>query len=153
MLRRFIKKISSWQFFRFCLIGVINTIADFLIVNFLAYLFQIYQGGYLILINSFSFIIVVTISFFLNKGWTFKTISQSERIHSVKKQYFLFFLINTVGMVLNSTMVYILTTIIGRQFGVGPVIWLNFSKIIAVGIILFWNFFNSKHIVFREKVN
>lgn len=148
---RFLKKISAGQFLRFCLIGSLNTLLDFLIVNSLAYLFQIYHGFSLIIINSFSFITVVTISFFLNKNWTFKKVQKEEQLHSVKRQYLLFFLINLIGLAINNSIVYLITTVIGRQYGLSPVVWLNFSKAIAVSIVLFWNFFNLKYVVFRRR--
>ena len=143
------KKFFSFQFSHFLLIGCLNTFCDFLIVNILAFVFQVYQGINLLLINTFSFVTVVTMSFFLNKKWTFQKTSEDKQL--VKRQYLLFFGITLVGLILNNTIVYFLTTILGPQFGLNRPFWLNFSKAMAVGVVLFWNFFNYKYLVFRPK--
>lgn len=142
------KRFWSFQFNRFLLIGTLNTISDFSIVNFLAFIFKAYQGINLLAINTFSFVTVVTFSFFMNKTWTFQ--SPEEVRLAIKKQYLMFFIITLVGLFLNNTIVYLITTTIGPQFGLNKVIWLNFSKAIATGVTLFWNFFNYKYLVFRK---
>jgi putative flippase GtrA len=142
------KKLSSTQFFRFAVIGSLNTVLDFLIVNFLAFIFGVYQGINIIVINTTSFIIVVTVSFLLNKKWTFNDRRGGLK---TKKQYIFFFTITFVGLIINNSIVYLLTTIIGPQFGFSIFIWLNFSKAVAIAIALFWNFFNYKYLIFKSE--
>lgn len=142
------KKFWSFQFNRFLLIGTLNTISDFSIVNFLAFIFNAYRGINLLAINTFSFVTVVTFSFFMNKRLTFQ--GAGEMRFAIKKQYFMFFTITLIGLFLNNTIVYLITTIIGPQFGLNKVIWLNFSKAMAVSVVLFWDFFNYKYLVFKK---
>jgi putative flippase GtrA len=145
-----LKKILSRSFARFLLIGTLNTILDFGIVNFLAFIFQAYQGKTLVLINTLSFVIVVTISFFLNKNWTFRSEDGNQQPAFAGRKYIIFFLTTAIGLVLNNIIIYLLTTIIGPRFGLTEIIWLNVSKAIAVGVVLFWNFFNYKYLVFKR---
>lgn len=142
------KKFWSFQFNRFLLIGTLNTISDFSIVNFLAFIFNAYRGINLLAINTFSFVTVVTFSFFMNKRWTFQGAGEMRFV--IKKQYFMFFTITLIGLFLNNTIVYLITTIIGPQLGLSKVIWLNFSKAMAVSVVLFWDFFNYKYLVFKK---
>ena len=145
------RKFWSLQFSRFLLIGSINTLADFLIVNSLAYLFQSYHGFSLIIINSFSFITVVTLSFFLNKNWTFARTNDQPQART--KKYLIFVLVTLIGLILNNSIVYLITTVIGPEWQLSRFIWLNFAKVLAACIILFWNFFNYKYLVFRQTNN
>lgn len=142
------KKFWSFRFSRFVAIGTLNTVIDFSIVNLLAYILGVYSGNILVVINTISFCTVVTISFFLNKKITFEKTSNHQSL--IKKQYIIFFIISLGGLLLNNLIVYSLTTIIGSRYGVGEILWLNLSKALAVGIVLFWNFFNYKYLVFKK---
>lgn len=142
------KKFWSFRFSRFVAVGTLNTFIDFFIVNLLAYIFGAYAGKILMAINTVSFCTVVTISFFLNKKITFKRSFGDRRL--VKKQYLLFFVSSLIGLFLNNLIVYLLTTAIGPRYGLSDTLWLNFSKALAVGVVLFWNYFNYKYLVFRS---
>jgi putative flippase GtrA len=143
------KKILAWQFARFLLIGCLNTGSDFLIVNILAHLTNTYQGFNLIIFNSISFVLVVTLSFYLNKSWTFaRNYNGAKSLN--RRKYLFFFGVNILGLIFNNLIIYCLTTIIGPHFGLSQFWWLNLSKAGAIGIVLFWNYFNFKYIVFKD---
>lgn len=128
----FLKYPALKQFTKFCLVGFSNTAIDFLVYLFLTRLFLIY----FVLANACSFLLAVTWSFVFNKYWTFRN---GEK--KIKKQYLQFLFINIFGLILNTLFLYVLVT------------YLNFydilAKIIAVIIILFWNFFANRYWTFH----
>jgi len=150
IFQKIIRQLGQVQFYRFLIIGTFNTVFDFIFVNLLAYFFGVYQGTGLLALNSISFITVVTISFYLNKNWTFKERNDEQ---NNKQKYLIFFLVTLVGLSLNNFIVYLITTVVGPQFGLSDFVWLNVAKALAVGVVLFWNFFNYKFIVFKKNIN
>lgn len=60
------------QFFKFLVTGGNNTALDFLILNILMKIFNVYSGGLVILFNCLSFSIAVSNSYLVNRFWTFK---------------------------------------------------------------------------------
>ena len=54
-----------------------------------------------------------------------------------------------IGVVLNTAIVFALTTFIAPFDGITPPILENIAKVIAAGVILFWNFIGFKLIVFK----
>jgi putative flippase GtrA len=122
------------QFFKFCLIGFLNTLVDFAVYLF----FSRIIGLYFFYANLLSVFIAMSSSFVLNKYWTFKNHDQA-----VKKQYLMFLLVNTVYFILNNAIVFGLV----HYFNA----WDVLAKIIAIMIGLFWNFGANKYWTFKEK--
>ena len=62
-----------FEFIRFLGIGFLNTALDFVIFNFLSSLLKVYSGFGLGALNTVSFSIAVTHSYFWNKYWSFRS--------------------------------------------------------------------------------
>jgi putative flippase GtrA len=131
------------QFTRYVIVGVMNTILDFLILNGLSIYFDTYSGAPIILFNSISAAIVIGYSYFWNKYWTFRATDGSHRVELPK-----FIAVNVGAFFLNTTVVYSLTTFVAPPLDVGPLAWENVAKTIALGGNVIWNFLGFKYFVF-----
>lgn len=134
------------QFFRFAIVGGINTGVDFLILNIEMLLTGINSGPLMFLQNIISFSIATTNSYFLNKRWTFK--DNSNQQEGFKFAQFLF--ISILGALINSGIVYAVTTFVDPMFGLSANLWANLAKVLATGISLIWNFVGYKFFVFKK---
>jgi len=134
------------QFAKYGLIGVLNTLLDFAVLNLLSYTFHVYSGMSLILINVFSFLAANINSYFWNKYWTFQ--SQSKKVAG---ELLKFFTVSVIGFLLNSAILWFFTTVMEPALGLSPQIWENVAKLVATGAYIVWNFIGYKLIVFKEK--
>jgi putative flippase GtrA len=132
------------QFFKFSVVGFLNTSLDFGVLNFLSYLTGIYSGFNIIFLNSASFFIAIVNSYFWNKYWTF---NQSSGVKG--GEFLKFFVIGFGGLILNSFLVYAITTFIPPFDGLTPQLLENLAKILATIVSLFWNFIGLKFFVFK----
>lgn len=122
---------SMSQFIKFCMVGVCNTVLDFLSYILLTRVFGIFY----LLANVFSFIISSTNSYFLNRHFTFKGRGEKK-----KKEYLKFMGVMLVGLALGQGVLFVSVHFLG----------LNdlFGKVIGVVVGIFWNYFGSKRVVF-----
>ncbi|MDP2856038.1 MAG: GtrA family protein [bacterium] len=134
-----------WQFAKFGLIGVLNTLLDFGVLNFLSYLTKVYSGSTLILLNVFAFLAANINSYFWNKSWTF-----SSRSRNVAAEFGKFSIVSVIGFGINSLILWILTSLMNPLAGISPQIWENIAKLAATAIYTIWNFIGYKLIVFKE---
>ncbi|OGY83747.1 MAG: hypothetical protein A3F54_05195 [Candidatus Kerfeldbacteria bacterium RIFCSPHIGHO2_12_FULL_48_17] len=121
------------QFFIFACIGVFNTIIDFSVYFALTRFLALYY----ILANFFSFATATTFSFFTNKRFTFR-----DRSLATPGQYMKFFVVTGIGFFLNTTILFLSVD----YFKLHDIA----AKILAVGIVLFWNFSINKLWTFRS---
>ena len=133
------------QFSKFIVIGFMNTAIDFAILNFLMWWTGIYSGASIILLNMVSFSIAVFNSYFWNKYWTFRDLDKVEA-----KEFSQFILVTLIGLAINSSIVYGVTTLISPMFGISSELWANLAKVVATGFSLIWNFIGYKFIVFNR---
>lgn len=139
---------NKWfmQFGKFFIVGILNTGLDFAVLNFLMWITQTYKGEPIIIFGTISFAVAVTNSYFLNKYWTFGDSNNSQ----APQQFIKFLSVAVVGLVLNNSIIYFITTLINPVFGLTPVLWANFAKVIATGAVLAWNFAGYKLFVFKK---
>lgn len=140
-----IKKLIK-QFSKFVIVGFVNTGIDFAVLNAEMALTGIASGKAMFLLNAISFSIATTNSFFLNKHWTFQS-KESEK-SGVKFSQFLG--VSIVGIVINSAIVFALTTYMPPIMGLSPKLWANAAKVFATGISLVFNFVGYKFWVFKK---
>src|SRR5437667_1804854 len=67
-----IKKADIWQFVRFCIVGSLNAIIDFLVLNVLLWAYPTGNTWRVLGYNSVAVLLAATNSFFWNKYWTFQ---------------------------------------------------------------------------------
>lgn len=111
------------QFMKFSLVGLVNTFVSITIYELMKSLFHLQPLS----ANAVAFIGGVTMSYGLNKRWTFRNSSGRHR-----DLYTKFFLINIVGLILSESIIYLVHVVLGLHDRIG------FAA--AVAIVVFWNF-------------
>ena len=141
-----LKKITNiiWQFAKYGLVGILNTLLDFGILNLLSYLTKIYQGGWLIFFNFFAFFIANINSYFWNKYWTFDKGNKNKTQEFAK-----FFVVSLIGYGLNSFALWTITSI-SPILNLTAAQWENIGKLIGTVFSLIWNFVGYKIFVFKK---
>lgn len=134
------------QFGKFFIVGILNTGLDFAVLNFLMWMTQTYKGTSIVIFGTISFSVAVTNSYFLNKYWTFGDQSKAQ----APQQFIKFLSVSIGGLILNNSIIYFITTLVNPIFGLSPVLWANFAKVVATGVVLAWNFAGYKLFVFKK---
>jgi hypothetical protein len=134
------------QFRKFLFVGIANTLIDVFIFNLLMFASGIYNGYYLLIFNTISYSLGTINSYILNKKWTFK-----DKSKCYSNQFAVFITVSLIGMGLNNAIIYGLTTYMSPAFGLEWLMWVNFAKIIGIGVVLMWNFIGYKILVFNDR--
>lgn len=158
------------QFGKYVAAGFLSASIDFSILNSISYFTGVTAGIIVGWVNIPGFLFGVTHAYLWNKYWVFKTDGKTlgfgtslkpsveksvvEELGGVKEPVFdnfpKFILVAVIGLLINSTVIVILTTYIRAPYHLTPAHWLNLAKIIATAIIVFWNFIGYKFVVFRK---
>lgn len=143
------RKIASkfaliYQIVKFGIVGFLNTVIDFGILNLLSWMTGIYSGKQIIILNSVAFAFAVTNSYFWNKYWTFNSGDNAK-----KGEFAEFLAVSVVGLIINTGIVYTVTTY-APLFVENPALLENIAKLFATAFALIWNFIGYKFIVFKK---
>ncbi|MFH1353810.1 MAG: GtrA family protein [bacterium] len=142
---------AARQFVKFSVTGAAGALVDFSTYNLLTRVlgftaFYTVLGQHIIMANNISVFLAIISNFLLNKYWTFR-----DKSTRVMRQWTGYFALNFVTWALNQLLVSFFTfnvpmvqTAFGNQSD-------NAAKVLAIGIILFLNFFGSKFLVFRTR--
>lgn len=140
------------QIGRFLAIGLIGAIIDFGILNLASWLTDVRAGVIVGWINAPGFILANLFTYFGNRHWVFT--DQLTPVGNPFNNLPKFSLIALSGLLLNSLTIVILTTyFMPPPFGLGAVIWLNFSKAVASAVAAGWNFSGYKFFAFKKYEN
>jgi putative flippase GtrA len=139
-----IKKIVV-QFSKFVVVGFINTAIDFGVLNLLMFATGIREGAILFVLNAISFSVATTNSYLWNKYWTFRD-KDSAKVVEIGQ----FLVVSIIGALINSGIVFAISTFVDPMFGLSQAVWVNAAKVVATGISLIWNFLGYKFIVFKR---
>lgn len=137
------RRVLGWQFVRYGLVGILNTILGIGIFNFLMWISGITRGIEITLFSMLTFAIVVTHSFFWNKFHVFKSKEAARR------EYILFFTISTTVALINVGIISFLVNVVGAPATVAPQLWANIAILITIPVSVLGNFFGYKLLVFR----
>lgn len=137
-----LKCVNFKRFFKFLIVGMASTIADFSILNILSVSSGISSGGYAALFSVISFLIANIGSYHMNKNWTFKKIGMSPK-------YGKFLEVSIIGAGVNVTFVYLLTKFVSQDL-FSSIVWLNISKLSATILVACLNYYNYKRRVFTN---
>lgn len=118
------------QFLRFGVVGAVNTLIDFAVLNGLVLLFNRPVGIALLGCNAAGFVCANLNSYFANRSWTFPNQSSASL-----GQFSAFLSIAFIGLLINSALLWTLT-------GGSPTsLWhLNLAKAAASAVSMVWNF-------------
>lgn len=127
--------ILIFKFIQFSLVGLVGMVIDFgttiTCKEFLKW--QKY------LANSCGFLLAVCSNYLLNRHWTF-----GETHSPVLAAFFMFLVISLIGLLINNSVIWISHEKIRLKF--------YFSKFIAIGVTVFWNFLCNYFITFNTSV-
>lgn len=127
------------RFGKFSVVGAIGATVDFSILNLCIQVFGMEKW----LANTFSFSAAVLSNFLWNRFWTYP----ETRQHPFIPQLGQFLLVNLAGYGINQVVFLSLDRFVFAPWGV----WgYNLSKAIAIGVVLFWNFFVNRIWTYRK---
>lgn len=131
------------QFLRFAMVGFLNTLIDFGVLNGLLWWDGYPVGWRLFVYNALAFSIASTNSYLINKRWTF-----GDSRPASLSQAGLFFFLTSIGLFINCTVVYLFTFSEWSPLAVSPAIWVNIAKVAATFASLAWNYCSYRWWVF-----
>lgn len=132
------------RFLKFCVVGVIGFVVDFGIMNLL-----LHFTGNARLASTVSFIAAVISNFIWNRYWTYP----DSRKKPLMQQLCQFFLINVIGLgiryllflTIDKPITALAERILPADFFINPiVVGHNITMVIAVFIVMMWNFFANR---------
>ena len=129
------------QIIKFVVVGISNTLVDLAVLNLLIFLTGIASGAGFSFFKAVSFLFAVTNSYFWNRRWTFR---------SDKQVFTQFFVVSTIGLLLNVGTASFFVNILGPQFGLSETIWANVGAVGGTLVVMTWNFLGYKFVVFRK---
>jgi putative flippase GtrA len=169
-----VKPKEAERFFKFLVVGGIGFVVDFGIFNLLLNpvnalvmpgnrLYVLLAGfgfsDYFIthlgpsVAAAISFVAAVCSNFLWNRYWTYP----DSRSRSRRRQFTMFFLVSTVGVLIRIPIVFLMTPFFRSMVGaIGPLqayttrLADNLSLASAVLVVLFWNFFANRHWTYND---
>ena|SRR3989344_974459 len=134
------------RFSKYAAGGLLSFSIDFAVLNIMSYMTGVAAGLTVGWINMPGFFLATINAYFFNKLWVFgKNNDQGVFAHLPKFLFVVF-----IGIMINSSVVVVVSTHITPLFGMSPQRWLNIAKIVASGVAIMWNFYGYKHIAFKE---
>lgn len=128
-----IDKTLILKFLKFSVVGVSGTIVDFATTWFCKE--KLRWNKYIA--NSLGFVLAATNNYIWNRVWTFQSTQSNISI-----EYGKFLFISLVGLGINNSVIYLLHGKLKFNF--------YFSKVLAIGVVLFWNFFMNYFFTFSR---
>lgn len=150
VITHFASKIAGrtlYQLGKYVLVGGFNFLLDASILNFFLFATKLTVGWPQTGFKGVSFVLGIVSSYLLNKHWTFSAASKKD----TKKEIYQFVLISGVGFMLNIGADYFFVNMVGSFWNMKPILWAQFSAVMAGAITMSWNFLGYKFIVFKVK--
>jgi putative flippase GtrA len=147
----FINPRERTRFLRFLAVGVLGAIIDFGVENLLHRVF----GLPYVLSGAISFTCAVLSNFYWNRVWTYP----DSRSKPILRQLGQFALVNVTGLLIRIPILRFLEPVMTRFFQLlpGRIVALppdamgeNFTLMVAVFIVLFWNFFVNRYWTYSD---
>lgn len=132
-MNKLFKRRGIRQFIKFGIVGVSSTVIDWGIYLLLTRIFGIYY----LMAKILSFGVAVLNSYIWNRRWTFRS-NDPQKL----RQFIKFLTISIVGLVLNSTIMFIAVDKLKYHDIIGLVL--------ATGIVTIWNFLANKFYTFKS---
>lgn len=139
------------RFFRFLVVGLVGAVVDFGVENILHRLI----GLPYVWSGAISFICAIISNFVWNRYWTYP----DSRSKPIIRQLLQFALVNVTGLAIRVPILRFVEPEITKLFRLFPERYLflpadvmgeNVTLAIAVGIVLFWNFFINRYWTYSD---
>lgn len=134
------------QFGKFSAIGFTNAAVDFGILNLLIFYTDIASGVWFPVFKATSFIAGSVHSYFWNKYWAF----EAGRSGITGQEFFKFFAVTVIAVLINVIAASIVVNIIGPQFGLSREAWANIGAVVGSAVALVVSFIGFKVAVFKK---
>ncbi|MCU7693072.1 GtrA family protein [Haoranjiania flava] len=121
------------KFIKFGIVGMSGMIVDF---GF-TWIFKEKLKVNKYIANSIGFVTAATSNYILNRVWTFKSHEDN-----IPLEFFSFFTVSVIGLLINNLIIYLLTEKMNVKFYA--------AKLIAIGVVVIWNFFANYLVTFRS---
>lgn len=135
----------AFQFYKFGLVGVFNTLIDLAILNALIVATGLTAGAAFSLFKGITFLIAVANSYFWNKLWTFRKKEGGSPVEFGK-----FVVISGAGLSINVAVASFFVNVVGPPGGIHPQLWASISALYAIAFSMLWNFAGYKLFVFKK---
>ena len=105
--------------------------------------------------GTISFLAAVTSNFLLNRYWTYP----DSRSKPVTRQFIEFAIINAMGLIIRIPILAFIDPLLRKAFSmlswrplaVSPFVLAdNLSLALAIGVVLFWNFFANRYLTYAD---
>lgn len=132
------------KFLKFSVVGGLGSLVDFGLTALSLSVLGV--GEYLS--NAIGFVLAASFNYMLNRLWTFR--SQNP---NVKGEFIKFLTVSTVGLGINSLVLFCYLEFVGVGLDVCGYHIADFwiAKVLATGVVLFWNFFVNKYYTFKNQ--
>ena len=145
VFKLFMQKKSTGQFIKFCVVGALCALIDWLVFYLAKTIFghssQVFNHNDQIfkqIAKALSFIVSASASYYLNRIWTFVSTDKA-----IVRQASKFLVISAIGLFLNNLFFFIFTGLLHFQDLIGFIL-----AIITVGL---WNFLGNNYWVFAKE--
>jgi putative flippase GtrA len=143
--RRKLTLSEIWQFVRFCFVGSLNAVIDFVVLDLLLWLYPTNDTAKVLIFNSVAVLLAATNSFFWNKYWTFRN---RQRISMAEVGRFV--VVAGATALLNDALMLLLTMLFPQVMN-SSLIGANLLKLGAIAGTTSVSFFGMRLWVFWQK--
>ncbi|MFN2153204.1 MAG: GtrA family protein [Anaerolineales bacterium] len=145
-----IEKREHVRFVKFAVVGAIGSVVDIGVMNLMTQVFHLP----LVIGGSISFVCAVINNFIGNRYWTYPD-SRSKPIH---RQLGMFFVVNAIGIAIRIPILKYVEPPLAKMFesfahisyDLADALAKNATLIIAIGIVMLWNFFVNRYWTYND---
>ena len=137
------------RFLKFAVVGVIGAVVDFGSLNIMLAMGIITSTA-----STISFILAIISNFFWNRFWTYP----ESRSKAIGRQFGQFFLVNVSALIIRWPIVHfgekplvgVIESLGLFTQSVGATVGANLIVAMAVGLVMFWNFFVNRYWTYND---
>lgn len=145
LLRDYIERCVQKRFLKFIMVGLINTVVDFIFFSVSIALLPVYTMGVTIIVaKAIGFVAASTNSYYLNSYWTFRASSKLGI-----KNYTAFLIVSCIGFSINVSAVYGMYVLILKVAPTYQIFAPYLGFLCATLCSLWWNYYGYKKFVFK----
>lgn len=136
MEKLFLEETTNWkiQFFRYVFVGGFSFFVDYGLLFFLTEFFHLHY----IVSATISFIAGLIVNYLLSTKWIFR----KSKLSNTTLEFIIYGIIGVIGLILNNILLYVFTDLLSIHYMI--------SKLITAIIVMGWNFFGRRIILFNN---